>query len=296
MESLQPTPDQVALAVVRRVHHVASLPESAARAREVAADPESTLAELGEAFSRDPALCAQLLKVANSAYYGLRAEVTSIERAAALLGRRVLRNVSLAASMQSVWPRGEIHARFSADALWRHSLGTATAAAVIAERSEAWVPQEAFAAGLIHDLGLLVEIESDRKGLARVVDELSAAGGAGWRDRICAIEERHLGAGHQHFGAALCDAWGFPAQLRAVARHHHDPLGAEGETRTLCAVVWLAEVLDESLDHGLRAERGELEIDPAVLEIVGLTAEDLPAVIERVAEAVAEAETAFSFA
>lgn len=278
---------------MRRAGTLVALPEAAARAAQVADDMESSLEELGQAFSRDPALCSHLLKVANSALYGQRSEVSSIERAAALLGRNVLRNVALAASMRSIMPAANIHHRFSVIALWRHSIRTAAAACVLARESGAWEPEEAFAAGLIHDLGMLVEIEVDQKALGTVVDGVTKASPEDHEQTILALELATFGADHQHFGAAMCKLWGFPPALQDVAAHHHDPSQLGLPSRKLATLVNLAKQVSVDCEHGIRKELGEPVIDHEALACLGIDEHAYEGLVSAMIEAADDIEAAF---
>ena len=293
MDAPQDDPLAIARATVRRARSLVALPEAAARAGQVAEDPDSTLQELGQAFSQDPALCSHLLKVANSALYGLRCEVSSIEHAAALLGRKVLRNVALAASLQAVLPKADVHRSFSVAALWRHSIRTAAAACVLAREADAWEPEEAFAAGLIHDLGLLVEIESDREVLSEVFEEVLRLPREEQGAAMRSIETTRFGADHQHFGSAMCEAWGFPEALRDVAAHHHDPQALPEASRKLACVVSLARAISAHCEHGLTLEAGEVLPAPGDLASLGLAGADFEALIEPMQTAAEEIEAAF---
>lgn len=273
---------ETAREIVRRLPRLSTVPQAAARASQVAQDPDSSVEELAEAFAGDPALCSHLLKVANSAYYGVQAEVRTIDRAAVLLGRNVLRNVAVAASMRAIVRK--LDGDRSIENLWKHSLYAAAAASKLAELTRAWEPAEAFAAGLVHDLGILVELETDAR---------RAAGGN--RPDALAEELEANGTSHREFGQALCEAWGFPETLRDVTAHHHEPLGLEGPTRTLAAIVHVAEILGSTHEHGCPDidERRTVD-DAASLELLGLDGADLEEVRAELRAAAEEVERSYA--
>ncbi|MFT4647127.1 MAG: putative nucleotidyltransferase with HDIG domain [Glaciecola sp.] len=294
MTSEQPLdPKQIAKNAVARARTLTALPEAAARAGRIAEDPESSLEELSAAFALDPALCSNLLKVANSALYGLRTEVSSIERAAFVLGRKVLRNVALAASLQTILPKAEIHRAFSITNLWRHSIRTAAAASLLARESESWNPEEAFAAGLIHDLGLLVEIETDRDKLSSIIKEVEKAAPGDQRAAIRELELQCFGADHQLFGSAMCAAWGFPSRLADVAEHHHSPLSFDSPNQKLVVTVRLAEEIAGDCEHGVTNLNAQITADPDLLDCLGLTPERFEALVEIMTQAADDLEGAF---
>lgn len=286
-------PNVIAQQAVRRARTLTALPAAAARAGQVAEDPDSSIEELGEAFSQDAALCSNLLKVANSALYGLRAEVCSIERAAVVLGRKVLRNVALAASMQTILPRAEIHRSFSVTNLWRHSIRTAAAASLLAKKTGACDPDQAFAAGLIHDLGLLVEIENDRNALAAIMEEVAEFPSGDQKEMMRSLELKSYGADHQHFGAAMCSAWNFPDALHFVAANHHDPLAIESPNQVLAAVVHAAEAISGDCEHGIDCSVDAAGVSPDILACIGISAEEFEDAVELMTQAADDIEAAF---
>ncbi|MCP5024281.1 MAG: HDOD domain-containing protein [bacterium] len=291
----EPTTDPNAIAkkAVLRARTLTALPAAAARAGQVAEDPKSSIEELGKAFSQDAALCSNLLKVANSALYGQRAEVSSIERAAVVLGRKILRNVALAASMQTILPKAEVHRSFSVINLWRHSIRTAAAASLLAKKTGACNPEQAFAAGLIHDLGLLVEIEEDRDALASIMGEVAKLSTGDQRDMMRSLELESYGADHQHFGAAMCTAWNFPGALQYVAAHHHDPLAIDSPHQTLAAVVHAAELISGDCEHGIDCSVDAADVSPDIIASIGLRPDEFETTTELMIKAADDIEAAF---
>jgi len=266
-------PAAIARDAVERVRQVATLPEAATRIARLA---------------RDPALCAHLLKIANSAFYGLRSRVTGVEHAVALLGSAAVRNVARAASLAQVF-RGGTSPPFSLTALWRHSVGVAAACRWLARERGVGDPEEAFVAGLLHDIGMVVELQADRGGFAAALQE-GPVGGAD----LCAAERRHLGADHAQFGAALCESWGLPSSLCRLVAHHHDPQGLGAAERAAGALVPVAEGLAVRFEHGIETAAPEPDrLDPERPALLGLDRAELGTLLEPLGEAIEQAEAVF---
>lgn len=292
MEAETATPRELASRMVKRAR-LATIPETLQEARRLVDDPDSTLSQLGEVFGRDPAMSAHLLRVANSAFYGLRAEVRSIDHAAALLGRKVLRNVALAASMQTIMHKVNASRGDLVNELWRHSIRTAAASAALARELEVWEPEEAFTAGLMHDVGVLVEFEHDYEGLVEKLREQRGLDGARREGSLLALESRHFGVSHQECGGVLCETWGFPETLAAVVAHHHDPMAVEAPARTLACLVHIAEHLTDSVEHGVSDSPWEPLVDPESLVYLDIEPEGLEDLADSLALAAEEVELAF---
>jgi putative nucleotidyltransferase with HDIG domain len=281
---------------VARVRHLARLPESASVVARRAQDPECLPDELAVAFAADPVLASQLLKVANSAYYGLRAQVSSIAHAANLLGRIRLRNIALASSLGPLLHSRPVHPSFSPRTLWHHSIAVAAAARQVALETGADDPEEAFAAGLVHDLGLVVLIQDRRNELATFLDRLSDRGSL-TRSEVRDLEREAFGADHALLGAALCRSWGFPESLIECTAWHHDPLHAPPGSRTLAALVHVGDAWSDGTEQGgstsIDVDR-IAEPDDEVLALVGLDAHRGERLRAAVADAVREVLAAFT--
>ena len=197
----------VALDAVRNISHIATLPEVTVKIIELVEDPGSSARDLHAMISADPALTARMLKVVNSAFYGLPRQIASINRAVSLLGLNAVKNIAVAASLAKLFRGGEIGPDFNAHELWLHSCVTASTARIIAQGNRRNAVDEAFLAGLVHDVGILVELQHDRARFAEAI-ALAATG----RDlREC--EREVLGEDHEAFGSALCEHWKFPSSL-----------------------------------------------------------------------------------
>src|SRR5262245_26755556 len=209
---------------IKGISHIATLPEITLKIIALVEDPSSTAQDLHKVIANDPALCSRILKVVNSAFYGLPRQIGSINRAIVLLGLNAVKNIAIAASLSKLFRGGELSPKFSARDLWIHSIATAAAGKLLCDKLKLGRPDEAFLAGLIHDIGIMVEMQSDRHKLVEVFDQIEFGSDGVPTTDMREVERRILGADHEAFGAALCEAWKFPKTFTAVAGHHHDPM------------------------------------------------------------------------
>ncbi len=264
--------NDVALEAVRKISHIATLPEVTVRIIELVEDSSSSARDLHAMISSDPALTARMLKVVNSAFYGLPRQIASINRAVSLLGLNAVKNIAVAASLAKLFRGGELGPHFDAHDLWLHSCVTASTARIIANSNRKNAVDEAFLAGLIHDVGVLVELQSDRARFAEAV-ERAAAG----RDlREC--ERECLGNDHEGFGAALCEHWKFPSSLVWAAGHHHDPVSVPPANRDLPMIVHVADRIAAEVSGGFTLDLQAGGIAPEALDFLGLDAASLEAI------------------
>jgi putative nucleotidyltransferase with HDIG domain len=287
MSSTTEARDQMVTNAIREISHIATLPEITLKIIELVEDPKSTAQDLHNVISNDPALCTRILKVVNSSFYGLPGQIGSINRAIVLLGLNAVKNIAIAASLAKLFRGGDVAGGFGAKQLWTHSNAVAACSKLIADTMKCGLGDEAFLAGLMHDIGIMVEMQFDRNRLIDVIDQLGLDANGVPAGDMLEIEERVFGANHQHFGAALCEKWKFPQSFQTVTGYHHRPLDLAAEKRTLPGIVYVADRLVAELDEvdGLRIDLPSLEIDAAVLEELGLTAEKLETIRTRLPEA-----------
>lgn len=255
---------------IRSISHIATLPEITLRIIELVEDPASTAQDLHKVIANDPALCSRILKVVNSAFYGLPRQIGSINRAIVLLGLNAVKNIAIATSLTKLFRGGELCPRFSARDLWIHCMATGAGSKLICDQLKLGLPDEAFLAGLIHDIGIMVEMQAMREKLIEVFDEMKYdAQGVPTTD-MRRIEQSVIGADHCAFGSGLCELWKFPKSFVHVASHHHDPLQLPSGNRMLACVVHIADHLAAQLGYGFRADVQSMTIDPHVAEELGL--------------------------
>ena len=281
--------EQVVQSAIQEISHIATLPEVTMKIIQLVEDPDSTAQDLNKVISNDPALGARILKVVNSAFYGLPGQIGSINRAIVLLGLNAVKNIAIAASLAKLFRGGKIAENFDARDLWMNSIASATATRLLAQKIGLGLPDEAFLAGLIHDLGIMVEIQARRPQFVEVLDRIN-------NDPTCTMrqaEQEILGATHEQFGQGLCKLWKFPANFQNVTGFHHRPTELERDQRSLTSLVFLADVITKRLGMGFTAGTETSEIDPAMLEELKLTEAAILEVCEQLPEAIEEAQAIF---
>lgn len=214
-------------------------------------DPASTTGEVARLIANEPGLTARVLRVANSAFYGMSGSVATLDRAILLLGTDAVRGVAAAACLDRVAIRAVAGSPVDLRTLVRHSLAVAVGAEMLARLHHRELAPVAFVAGLLHDLGILVQVQLDRDGLARMVAALPREPGLSAPER----ERRHDLVGHERCGEALLRSWRLPERLALAAGHHHAPFDAPEQARPLATLVALANRLavEASLCHVLES-------------------------------------------
>lgn len=286
--------DQIVTNAVREISHIATLPEITLRIVELVEDPESTAQDLHQIISNDPALSSRILKVVNSSFYGLPGQIGSINRAIVMLGLNAVKNIAIAASLAKLFRGGDLTPGFSARDLWKHSIAVAATTKMVADTLHVGLSDEAFLGGLIHDIGVMVEMQYDRNKLIEVIEQVGADADGVPMNTMIEIEETTFGTDHQAFGAGLCDKWHFPKSLTLVTGYHHHPFDLPEEDRTLSVMVHMADRLAGGLEGAFRLDLTSLEISADVLDALKMTREQLTKVQEELPEHVESVEDLLS--
>lgn len=275
MSVLAQDKEQAVTNAIREISHIATLPEITMKIVELVEDPKSTAQDLHKVISNDPALCSRILKVVNSSFYGLPGQIGSINRAIVMLGLNAVKNIAIAASLAKLFRGGELTHNFSARDIWSHCNVTAAAAKMLASALKLGLSDEAFLGGLIHDIGVMVEMQYDRNKLIEVVRKVAGEGKGVPQCDMLQAEQEVFGANHQEFGAGLCEKWKFPKSFAFVTGYHHRPMDLGSDNRTLTCLVYVADRLAADAGQGFRMDLMNTTIDPEVRDHLKLTQEKL---------------------
>lgn len=281
------TPDasqQLISHAIGSVTSISTLPEVTAHIVKTVEDRNSSAQSLHKIVSNDPALVTRVLKVVNSSFYGLPGQVASIERAIVMLGLNAVKNIAVAASLGQMFRSAKLCEGFTAKDLWTHCVAVACAARDLSKQAKLPVADEAFLAGMIHDVGLLVSLQVWPEKLRLACDQTRASG-----RKFIDVEREVLGVNHQQLGQALSEKWNFPRSCQIVAGHHHDAAGTPEVAREVVAVVAVADSLAAMSGAGFTLTRLHDPVDPAIAEAVGITATHIEATRARLPELLAAA-------
>lgn len=216
-----------------------TLPLVASRLLEAIADPETYSEEIARIVALDPALTARTLRLANSDFYGFPRKVGSVDLAVVVLGATTVRDLVLSAAVfQTIGANGA-----HLTALWNHSMATGVAARALADRAGYRLAGEAYAAGVLHDIGKVVLRQSfpDRfEGILALAREQKLP--------IAEAERGVLGSDHAEVGGWLAERWGLPADLVEAIACHHRPERAVVNPE-LVQLTHVANALAERMGH-----------------------------------------------
>ena len=272
--------------LVSNASDLISLPEVALRVNELANDPDSSADDMAAVISQDPALVVRMLKVANSAYYGLSNEVETISRAVSVLGTNKIRDLVLSSSASQAFdgiPNGLI----TMQDFWHHSLYCGLLAQILSKKSKKANADSIFVAGLLHDIGQLLMFNQRPEKSHEVILLLME----GSEELETFEAERHIfGFDHMQVGGELVKNWKLAPVLQECVEFHHEPQNAKDYPAEV-ALINIANAVAVMADFDSMNEDDEIPmISPISWELTGLSKKDLPDAIKTAQEEIKEIE------
>ncbi|HYW79224.1 MAG TPA: HDOD domain-containing protein [Thermoguttaceae bacterium] len=254
--------------VLRRIEEISTLPTVALRVMEVVNDESSGASDLKDAMECDAALSARVLRCVNSSAYATRTEVTNLQQAIAYLGLKQIRNLAMTASVSELFKKdGEIGC-YRRLQLWRHLVSVGICARLIAMQRQVANFEDAFLAGLLHDIGIVLEDQHVHKPFCKVIGSLDTA------KALAAAERAQLGFDHTQLGEKVAELWRFPNAVRAAMRYHHMSGQCKGEEITIVRCVEVANLICTL--KGITSVGMKLvAMSTSVIESLSLTREDV---------------------
>lgn len=228
------------LTVEALANHVKSIPTLPAILTELSRrmeDPKTSSEDLAQVIQQDQAISSKVLKLVNSPFYGYSGRIHTINQGIVILGFNAIKNLVLSTSVMEVFKSAESGENFRMDLLWIHSASVAGLARLLAERTGMADPEEAFVAGLLHDIGKLLLWISEPKLLSACIQASESH-----RIPLLEVEMRILGFGDCELAAVLADRWKFPASLRDSLRWRPEPERA-GSSTPLASAIHCANIL-----------------------------------------------------
>lgn len=256
--------------------NIPPFPRAAQQVMGMLRDPRVQIPKVAEIVSLDQGFATKVLRMANSAYFGLPRKVSNVTEALVLLGWANVRIVLISASVGPILCRGLKSYGMEEGVLWEHSVGSAFATQMLSKKLAPRVYNMAFTSGLLHDVGkvaLDMQLRSDLR--KQFIDLMSTSGPE-------LAEKEVAGYTHPEIGEYLCNRWNLPEEIAEAIRWHHEPSRSEGDLPGVVAAadvlsnILLREGREVTVADFERAPRGTFMPEADVLTRV---MEELPAVI-----------------
>ena len=255
--------------LVARTTDLPTLPVAAVAVMKEAESATASAQSVAHILQQDQSLTVRVLRLANSAFYGLSRRVLDPQEAVVILGMRSVRNLAIVAGTYPWLAKPLQGYCLGPNELWAHSFGVAVGAQLVASRTSNQNADAAFTAGLLHNIGkvaLNVWLEGKMAGLLDIAERAGLA--------FDEIERKMLGYDHAEVGAHLGEKWNLPPALVAPIRYHHRPSAADPSSRLVDA-VHVGDYLAMSIGLGLSGEGLRYSFDGTCLDRLGLNPDDL---------------------
>jgi HD-like signal output (HDOD) protein len=260
--------------VVQSIGELAVLPQVVMKVLDMTSNTRATTQELEDVIGQDQALTSKVLTLANSSYYGLPRRVSSLREAVMFLGFRVVRNIAMTASCYNIFIGKSDSQSLLKRRIWKHSVDTSLLTRLVCAYAPDVVPDEAFAAGLLHDIGKTVLEQYYPQAMLQVVQTAERLG-----IRHHEAEEQILGFNHADVGLALAIQWNLPIALGEALGYHHCISAASAAPR-LVAVVAVASEVSNMLEDGAGDEQWEMYVREDALQTLGISTQQMEALLQ----------------
>jgi putative nucleotidyltransferase with HDIG domain len=252
------------------------MPTTAAKLLPLLENYDSTASEIESILKYDPGLTANILKLTNSAYFGIPTRISSVRQAIVLLGWKRLLQVVMTICMSPLMNKTIPGYDLSRGALWQHSVAVSVAAEILVKVLKIPDADEVFTAALLHDVGKLILGGFVKEDLRQIEDMVNKG------ITFDVAESMVLGTNHAEIGGQILDKWSFPAELVSAVQWHHDPESCE-ESCNLSDIVHVANTMGIMTGYGKIDQELALEHFGPVADRLGLAPENLEEMAQQTA-------------
>ncbi len=273
----------------RYIDSMPSLSITVSKILEVTKNPQTTAKDLNKVISLDPVLVGKVLKLINSAYYGLQNKVTSLVTAIIMLGMNTIKNLALSTAVLGNMKRKSSFKSLNVDGFWRHSIAVGVLSKLIAEKIG--VPaarrEEYFIGGLLHDIGKIPLNELFEESYMKVIRTADLK-----KATLLDMEREIIGITHTEVGKMIAEKWNLTGETLECLLRHHDPNMSSEQNYKLVASVYAANIYCNENQIGFSGSRHTKSIEEHILTSIGITEEYLDGLFETIS---AELEKAAVF-
>jgi len=210
-------------------------------------DPNSTAKDLKEIIEIDPPLTAKLLRLANSAFYSPRNEIHEIQQAIIWVGYDAIKELALSQKVCGIFQNDTPLGDYSRISLWRHSVEVALLSKMISRREFGDRGDSVYAAGLLHDIGIIIEDQFLHDRFKEILDKASRE-----EKNVPESEHESFGFNHTVVGKSLVDNWGIPKELAAAIGNHHNPEKVQENFAKITHTVYIADTYCQENGSGYK--------------------------------------------
>ena len=271
--------------VVEGITGLPTLPSVVTTITKMMQNPRVSAAQIGKVIQSDVALTSKILKLVNSAFYGFPNRISTVTHAIVILGFNAVKSTAMSVSVFESFGKGKEGDIIDRVAFWKHSIGCAAASRVIAKWLNMKELEEAFIAGLLHDIGILILDQFIHDEFVKIV-KYAKENDVLLRDAEKAVLD---GITHNDIGAWLGRKWNLAPSLIEVIETYPNPSSASSHYQLIC-IVHVADIFVRSLDIGNAVDKRIPKINKSAWEKLGLKDEDLPSIFKEIIDSAKKAQ------
>lgn len=261
--------------IINSIDELPTLPTVYVKLSHLLDAEDSSIRMISNIISDDQAVAAMVLKIVNSASYGFYNKIGDLQHAIVILGLNEIKSLVLATSMYKIVKQFKSGSAFNMQEFWKHSIGCAILAKVLAETAYIKDPEDVFTGGLLHDIGKLIHATYLREEFESAVANVVETG-----YQMFESEEKILGFNHAWTGSALAEKWRLPRRTVNMIAHHHLSYMPDTMTKEIAA-VHIANSLCIALRMGSGGEKRVPIVNQKAWEILDLNLSDLEYIVQR---------------
>jgi len=281
------THNEISVKINEYINKMPSLPVSVGKVLQICNKTNADPTDLNHVISLDPVLTGRLLKLINSAYYGLGTHVVSLVRAIIMLGINTVKNIALSSAVMATLHKNKTLAGLNMDGYWRHCLCVGVTAKLLAIRQgvDKYMTEEYFTAGLLHDIGKIPMNAVLSSEYSCVISEADKN-----KKSLIVAENDILGIDHCAAGVMIIKEWKLEGPVADVILYHHDPLAYSGENSNYINIIALANYFSSIYDIGFAGDRCNSKPEQEIWEATGINEDIFEELKENVRREIQKAE------
>ena len=266
------------------IEEIPTLPVVINRLLELIETPLSTAREINDVIKTDQSLTAKTLKLVNSAYYGFPRKIGTVTDAVVILGFNTVRSLAVSATVCKLFEGGSDD--FKRELLWEHSIAVAFASRIIAKMVRYPEEEEAFVAGILHDIAKVVLDQHMHEYFVKAVIASRERG-----IQLTEAEKEEIGVDHSIIGRKIADKWNLPLKITKVIGYHHQPqFSGVGDDKILTSIVAIADSLVKIRKIGDSGNYGPVVLNKEILDSIGLGKKELAEIVQKLIVEIKKAE------
>ncbi len=270
------------ISVLESIENLPTLPVVAQQILKLVTNKNSNMSQIATVITKDQAIAARIIRLTNSAFYGLRNRITSIQHAIVILGLNTVKNLVLGVSVVKAFEDTARMSVFDREKFWLHSFSTAQASKLMAKKMGIRDDEDFFLSGLLHDIGILIVDQFLHDDFMEIMKNVVEH-----KSDYMETEKAVLGMNHGDIGAYIGEKWKIHTFLIHAVRYHHRPKSIPPEAqieKDKVNVVHVAESMMRENGVGDFMDNFSTKVDEEIKQGLKISSEDLKGIVDQVRE------------